>query len=77
MISPAEENSVDVLPDLLAVTGRGMGINSSRTEVGSTTDAVEAEMVTGTSSAVTTIVAASMATEVAANLASSEPSVGG
>ena len=74
MISPAGENSADVLPDPLSITGRGMGINSSRAGVGSTTGATEAEMVAGTSGAVT-VVAASMAPEVAANLTSSKPSV--
>ena len=77
MISLVGENSADVLPDPLSITGREMGINSSRAEVGATTGAVEAEMVAGTSGTVTAVVAASMTTEVTANLASSEPSVGG
>ena len=74
MISPTGENSADVLSDPLSITGRGMGINSSHAGVGSTTGATEAEMVAGTSGAVT-VIAASMTTEVAANLTSSEPSV--
>ena len=75
MISLPGENSADALPDPFSIIGRGMGINSSRAGVGSTTGATEAEMVTDTSGAVT-VVAASMATEVATNLTSSEPQSG-
>ena len=63
-----------MLPDPLSITGREMEINSSRAGVRPTTGAAEAEMVADTSGVVT-VVAASLATEVAANLTSSEPSV--
>ena len=73
MISLAGENSADVLPDHLSIIGREMEIDSSRAGVRPTTGAAEAELIANTSGVVT-VIAASMAAEVAANLISSEPS---
>ena len=74
MISLAGENSADVLPDPLSITGRETGIGSSCAGVRSTISSSDAEMVTDTFGAVI-VVAASTATEVTANLATSGSSV--
>ena len=72
MISLAGENSADELPDPLSTTRREAKIGSSCTGGMSTTGSSEAKMVADTSRAVA-VVAASTATEVAANLTSSGP----
>ena len=74
MISLAGENSADVLPDPLSITGREMEINSSRAGVRPTTGAAEAEMVADTFGVVI-VVSASTAPEVTTNLTSSGPLV--
>ena len=67
MMSLTGENSVDVLPDPLSMTGRETRINSGvRPTIGSS----GTEMVTDTSGAVI-VVAASAVTGVTANLATS------
>jgi len=67
MMSLTGENSADVLPDPLSMTGRETGINSGvRPTIGSS----GTEMVADTSGAVM-VVAASAATGVTSNLATS------
>ena len=64
------EKSVDVLPDPLSMTGRETGVGSSCAGVRPTIGSSDTEMVADTSGAVI-VVAASTATEVTSNLATS------
>ena len=71
MMSLTGENSADVLPDLLSMIGRETGVSSSCTGVRPTIGSSGAEVVTDTSGTVI-VVAASTATEAAANLGASD-----
>ena len=74
MMSLTGEYSADVLPDPLSMTGRETGVSSSCAGVRPTIGSSDTEMVADTSGAVI-VVAASTATEVTANLATSGPPV--